>query len=229
MDQQQSGTKPDALEIVIATLGQLGQTTASEIATEAGLAYSTATAKLRALHDAGRAQRLRSSVDGRTLWRLTPVADATAAPAASDIAADPATPIEDSADDLDHQPTSADDVREPGEATDPDDDQPSDTAPHSAPATAPTRTGTTEAHDPANADTNDNDNQQAGTRRGKGALREAVLKILQNNPDNAYKVNQLSKLLDGASQGAIANALHKLAADGTACQTVERPATFQAV
>ena len=52
--------------------------------------------------------------------------------------------------------------------------------------------------------------------------------ILQQHPGNAYKVGELSKLLGGASAGAIANALHTLAADGTVTQTVESPATFQA-
>lgn len=65
-------------------------------------------------------------------------------------------------------------------------------------------------------------------RRGKGKLRDEVLAILQDHPDTAYKVSQLSKLLDGASQGAITNALHKLVTDGTVTQTVERPATYQA-
>jgi len=65
-------------------------------------------------------------------------------------------------------------------------------------------------------------------RRGKGTLRNEVLAVLQRNPDTAYKVSQLSKLLSGASQGAITNALHKLVTDGTVAQTVERPATYQA-
>jgi hypothetical protein len=69
---------------------------------------------------------------------------------------------------------------------------------------------------------------QPTARRGKGKLRDEVLAVLQDNPDTAYKVSQLSKVLDGASQGAITNALHKLVTDGTVTQTVERPATYQA-
>jgi hypothetical protein len=69
---------------------------------------------------------------------------------------------------------------------------------------------------------------QPTARRGKGRLRDEVLAVLQDNPDTAYKVSQLSKLLGGASQGAITNALHKLVTDGTVTQTVERPATYQA-
>jgi hypothetical protein len=65
-------------------------------------------------------------------------------------------------------------------------------------------------------------------RRGKGKLRDEVRAVLQDNPDTAYKVSQLSKALGGASQGAITNALHKLVTDGTVTQTVERPATYQA-
>jgi len=71
---------------------------------------------------------------------------------------------------------------------------------------------------------------QAGDkrRRGKGVLRDAVLAILQTHPDDPYKVGELSKFLDGASAGAVANALTKLAADGAITQTVDKPATFQA-
>jgi hypothetical protein len=68
----------------------------------------------------------------------------------------------------------------------------------------------------------------AAARRGKGKLRDEVLAVLQDHPDTAYKISQLSKLLGGASQGAITNALHKLVTDGTVTQTVERPATYQA-
>lgn len=56
-------------------------------------------------------------------------------------------------------------------------------------------------------------------RRAPGELTQAALDILQANPDTGYKVRQLSKLLDGASQGALSNALKKLADNGTISQT----------
>jgi hypothetical protein len=67
----------------------------------------------------------------------------------------------------------------------------------------------------------------ATPRREKGALRAAVLAIMQSHPDRAYKVGELAKLAE-ASAGAVANALHKLVHDGSARQTVEHPATYQA-
>jgi hypothetical protein len=65
-------------------------------------------------------------------------------------------------------------------------------------------------------------------RRGKGVLRDEVLAVMQSHPGRAYKVGDLAKLLT-ASAGAVANALHKLAHDGTARQTLDHPATYQAV
>lgn len=73
-------------------------------------------------------------------------------------------------------------------------------------------------------------------RRTGGSLRGAVLDILEAHPDRAYKTSELCRLIDAAnagtgaakaSPGAVANAATKLAAAGTAVQTVERPATFQ--
>lgn len=47
-------------------------------------------------------------------------------------------------------------------------------------------------------------------------------------PDATFKVSQVCKHLPGASAGAIANALDKLVADGTAKQVADKPATYQA-
>jgi hypothetical protein len=77
----------------------------------------------------------------------------------------------------------------------------------------------------------------AKTRRGKGSLRDAVLKILRDHPDSQYKVGELCRLIDAAnagsvaakaSAGAVANALDKLVGDGSVNRTAEKPATFQA-
>jgi hypothetical protein len=69
---RQSG-RSDPVEVVAAAIAALGEDTAANIAARAGMAYSTVTPKLRALEDAGRAERVKR--DGRTLWQLT--ADAT--------------------------------------------------------------------------------------------------------------------------------------------------------
>jgi hypothetical protein len=65
-------------------------------------------------------------------------------------------------------------------------------------------------------------------RRPKGALRAQVLAVLQDHSDTTFKVSQVCKQLPGASAGAIANALDKLVADGTAKQVADKPATYQA-
>jgi hypothetical protein len=51
--------------------------------------------------------------------------------------------------------------------------------------------------------------------------------VLQDHPDQRFKVSQVCKHLPGASAGAIANALDKLVAQGTARQVTDKPATYQ--
>ena len=76
----------------------------------------------------------------------------------------------------------------------------------------------------------------ATTRRPGGSLRGAILDILEANPDGQYKVGQLCKLIDKASEGtgyvnvgagAVYNAVVKLVGEHRAVQTVDKPATFQ--
>ncbi|MFD0786393.1 helix-turn-helix domain-containing protein, partial [Micromonospora azadirachtae] len=55
---------------VLAALAELGEATAADVADRAGLAYSTATAKLRALQHAGQAESIRTE-DKRAVWQLT--------------------------------------------------------------------------------------------------------------------------------------------------------------
>ncbi len=76
----QSRTILDPAEAIITALHQLGQTTAADIATAAGIAYSTTTRNLRELAAAGRVEKV---ADGKqTQWRLpttaTPHADTDA-------------------------------------------------------------------------------------------------------------------------------------------------------
>jgi hypothetical protein len=59
----------DVLERITATMTELGQATAGDIAKHAGMPYSSTTPKLRSLEQQGTAQRVK--VDGRTLWLLT--------------------------------------------------------------------------------------------------------------------------------------------------------------
>lgn len=68
----------------------------------------------------------------------------------------------------------------------------------------------------------------SGGRRAKGALRAEVLAVLQCEPGRAWKVSQVVHQLSGVSAGAVANALDKLAAQGSVRQTSDRPAAWQA-
>ncbi len=65
----QQATTTDPAEAIAAAIGRLGQATPAEIATNAGVAYSTTTRKLRDLAAAGRTEKL-TTEDNRTLWRL---------------------------------------------------------------------------------------------------------------------------------------------------------------
>ena len=53
--------------------------------------------------------------------------------------------------------------------------------------------------------------------------------VLQKEPDEIFGATALSHRLDGASQGAIANALDKLVSDGSVTVAQDRPARWQAV
>ncbi|BFU47719.1 hypothetical protein [Krasilnikovia sp. MM14-A1004] len=73
-------------------------------------------------------------------------------------------------------------------------------------------------------------------RRPKGALRAAILAALTDNPDRAFRVGEMCKIIDGADRdgmfskagpGAVVNALDKLANDGHALRVSEAPASYQ--
>lgn len=77
-----------------------------------------------------------------------------------------------------------------------------------------------------------------GPRRRKGALRAAVLAVLQASPDTEFKVSEVCKAINKATEGtdakkagagAVVNALDKLAGEGSVRRTRETPATYQAV
>ncbi|MET7949057.1 MarR family winged helix-turn-helix transcriptional regulator [Micromonospora sp. NPDC005324] len=245
---------PHALFKVLAALAELGDATAAAVADKAGLGYSTATAKLRALEHTGQAESIRTE-DKRSVWRLT---DAGRTSAAADRTPPPAADTSTDAPDVSPAQASGEDLPEPVDTfdaepptpqpTNPTDAEPSATAAPPAASTEPdTDAGQPDAADDgepratasqgAEPDTTaSTETASASSRRAKGSLRAAVLDILEAHPDRAYKTGELCKLIDAAEAdtgvlkarpGAVVNAAVKLVGEGKVVQTVEKPATFQ--
>jgi hypothetical protein len=241
-----------SMDKVLAAIHKLGQATAAAIAEQAGIAYSTTTPKLRALEQAGHAERLRND-EGQTLWRVTGGGttvvqggrSAESISAGAGQATVNAARTDPHIDPPDKQP-----VVDGGDSGAPDGPRP-DAADTAAPQPrVESQSGPLDHQQPAAADpTSPDDDDPAPTRqpatvsgssagkpkRPKGVLRGAVLTLLQNNPATAYKISEICKLLDQAnsgahkvSAGAVANALDKLVGEGAVKQVNERPATFQA-
>jgi hypothetical protein len=243
-------TDPPVEDVVLTALARLGQATAAAVAAQAGLAYSTATRRLRTLEQAAAAQRFRDD-DGRTLWRATTTAAAGEPPAAANPAAagaepDPARGVDNAGPVPDGGPAepgpAATDATAPGGETTAEPAAGTDAQPAAGPASAEPAgdqaAPTAGPHAPPGREPGGqpgarpapNAGGEAKVRRRKGALREAVLAVLQDHPQDTFKVSELAKAsgLVGASQGAIANALHTLVNQGTARQVAEKPATYQA-
>jgi hypothetical protein len=202
----------DAQQRILTALRELGKASALQISEHAELAYSTTTAKLRSLEAAGQARRERHP-DGATIWQPADLAAGTAAenPPPEVTTTTAGTP-------------NAGKSKPSSRRTRTSGARPKD-QPVSGERTAPSGAGSGLARSDAGA--NDaGDGQRA--RRAKGALRAEVLAVLQDHPDATFKVSQVCKRLPGASAGAIANALDKLVAEGTARQVADRPATYQA-
>jgi hypothetical protein len=208
-----AGREPasDARQKILTALRKLGKASAVQISEHTKLAYSTTTAKLRSLEAAGQARRERQP-DGATIWQPADLAAGTTAEEPPDTTtARTGTP-------------NAGKNKPSSRRTRPSGARPKD-QPVSGERTAPSGAGPGRARSDAAAGAA-GDGQRA--RRPKGALRAEVLAVLQDHPDSTFKVSQVCKHLPGASAGAIANALDKLVADGTARQVADKPATYQA-
>ncbi|RKN46180.1 MarR family winged helix-turn-helix transcriptional regulator [Micromonospora endolithica] len=241
---------PHAMFKVLAALAELGEATAAAVADTAGLGYSTATAKLRALEHTGQAEPVRTE-DKRAVWRLTDAgrttvgADRTPPPADTSTDAPPVTPAQAPDENL---PEPADSTAEEPPTLQPT--SPTDAEPPAAPAptaapTAPDTDAALDGHSEPRAAASEDaepdttastETSSASSRRAKGSLRAAVLDILESHPDRAYKTGELCKLIDAAEAGtgvlkarpgAVVNAAVKLVGEGKVVQTVEKPATFQ--
>jgi len=189
--------------------------------------------------------------------------DTAQAPGGDPAAAPPPAPVEQPAEDATADTAAA---STPADVTGPDvepDGQPGDAEPDDAPAdpSATVEADTTNAARAEDADDDQaaeadeaatrpatrtrrvapepadgDDAPAAKLRRPAGSLRGAILDILEADPGGQYKVGQLCKLIDRASegtgyakasQGAVYNEAVKLVGAHRAMQTVERPATFQ--
>ncbi|MEU5565538.1 MarR family transcriptional regulator [Micromonospora musae] len=213
---------------VLAALAALGEATASDVADKAGLAYSTATAKLRALQHTGQAESIRTE-DKRAVWQLTDAGRTTirtdhSPPPAHDTDTDvpPEAPVQAAPD---KPAEDADATYE--EPPNPQREDPIPTAPStSARSTAAAPAVPTAADDAGDVPViaTDADNAQpvaasedaepdtgapageagtstGGSRRPKGSLRGAVLDILEAHPERAYKTSELCRLIDAANGG----------------------------
>jgi biotin operon repressor len=80
---------------------------------------------------------------------------------------------------------------------------------------------------PTSAGTMMPDGAGKAARLGKGALRGMVEDYLTEHPGEQFSPSAIGKAL-GRSSGAVSNALDKLAADGYAVQTQEKPKRFTA-
>lgn len=250
-------------EAVAAAIGRLTAdsddgATAAEIAAAAHVAYSTTNKKLRALRDAGRAISSEGP-DKRTRWQLTIAAPTDTiggpTPQATDPAVDEATEpdrpddAEPAAATADSEPqatapadepvdgaASADPPPEPAQATDAaaEPDPPGEADPDEDTTRPVTRRAAGGGR--AAAQSASGDEAAAPLRRPSGSLRGAILDVLEADPGRQYKVGELCKLIDKASegsgyvnvgQGAVFNAVVKLVGEHRAVQTVDKPATFQ--
>ena len=208
-----AGAKPASgpQEKILTALRELDKATAVQISEHAELAYSTTTAKLRSLQAAGLARRERQP-DGATIWQ-------PAGPAAGTTTEKPPPDTTTNSTGTPHPGGSRPSSRRTRPSGARPKDQPAPDKPAAPADAAPDRTRSAAADGAG-------DGQRA--RRAKGALRAEVAAVLQDHPDATFKVSQVCKQLPGASAGAIANALDKLVADGTARQVTDKPATYQA-
>ncbi|MCL7456417.1 MarR family transcriptional regulator [Micromonospora sp. MSM11] len=214
---------------VLAALAELGEATAAAVADKAGLGYSTATAKLRALEHTGQAEPVRTE-DKRSVWRLTDAGRTTVGtdpspPPAHDTGTDRPfeAPAQTSADDdrAENRDTNPDADTADEEPTTPQPDNPAEAPPWAASsatadalsqadgtAAEPAVASDADSEHPAGASedpppdpTAEADTSTPGSRRTKGSLRGAVLDVLEAHPDRAYKTSELCKLIDAANAG----------------------------
>jgi DNA-binding PadR family transcriptional regulator len=219
-----------AQEKILTALRELAQASAVQIGEHAKLAYSTTTANLRALEAAGLARRERHP-DGTMTWQpagTTPGAGTTPQ------VPQPQTP---DGDDANSSRSRRKPPRRQAPTTGPTvtQERPPRTGNHAAgqarPAPgdqAPSAAGSKRSRRAGRHGAPEGAGDTPRARRAKGALRAEVLAVLQDHPDQRFKVSQVCKHLPGASAGAIANALDKLVAEGTARQVTDKPATYQA-
>jgi hypothetical protein len=201
----------DPLVPIVAALQAHGPITAGRLADLLGVPYPTLTPRLRRLEADGRAERLRDPATRQSTWHATGPATAPSSGAVGEPATDDRTPDSGDTPSADEKPT---DNREPAEPV---------------PERVPTN-GQQQSPQPGPSEPTSSPapSAPAGERRPKGSIAADLLAVVRADPDQAFKISQLSKALGGTSAGAIANAASKLVVSGELLLVCEKPATYQA-
>lgn len=205
---------------LLAALVELGQATAGGLAEHTGIGYSTTTPKLRRLNKYGLAEPVRDD-NGPAVWRPTGAGSVhhAATRAEGENAAGGAG-----------RPTGRQKAGpDPAAGTDTRNDPP--------PPPATDADGTPEVDAvPDGGATPAAEGRSETVRRAPGSLGRAVMVILRAHPHVAFKVGELSKLINQAeagtgmppaSPGAVVLACQRRVNAGEAILAAEKPASFQ--
>ena len=196
-------TAPDtaATRGVWAALVAQPGSTAAVLADAAGISRSAAAKALAALESAGLATRALGGREGSKRladqWQPAIPSGASASEGEATEVAEPGAPE----DTVMFAEKPEDDGRESADGVE-------DVSSAPAPEPASTKTDTGKA------------------RLGSGQLRDMVLQVLRDYPDQDFSPSAMGKLLDRSS-GAISNACDRLQADGAVMQTSDKPRRFR--
>ncbi|MCY9785167.1 MarR family transcriptional regulator [Nocardiopsis sp. EMB25] len=250
-------TAPRTRDLILTALAEATEpVTVTELAEVAGVGRSTLGKHLPALEKDGLAVRTPGGRDGRRrlpdTWQATStegdttnddggeepeVDSADTVPAESapapDTASEPVTPTPQAREEesvpqtrTGEAPVEETPNEEVATMTSQTPDVPAQPAPtQNTPATSPTpRAASPRAHVTTTPDVNP---VSGSTRLAPGELKLMVRAILDSSPGEEFTATMISHLLQGRSIGAIQNNLARLAKDGYAVQTCDRPRRYR--
>ncbi|WP_306368596.1 winged helix-turn-helix domain-containing protein [Nocardiopsis sp. CC223A] len=206
--------------------------TVAALAEETGLGTSTLAKHLTVLEKEDKAVRTPGGRDGRKrlpdTWQAAPAPEPTSAEDSVETVPAPPSPQEDQLADLVQETAedSAETTHTPGTPTEADDPAPS-TPNGPVPASraaAPTPVAAKPLGSTPEADLNP---VSGSTRLGPGELKLMVRAILDASPGEEFTATEISHLLGGRSIGAIQNNLARLAKEGRAVQTCDKPRRYR--